>query len=188
LQDGALLALSERALIAKLLGMKVLGVGGLALTAAVLAPKAVSAYRNYFHRRLGTLQGAPISPLLTNVYMTPFDRALTERGWRLVRYCDDFVIQCRTEAEAQDALSVAQESLGSRRLRMHPDKTRIVPPDAEFEFLGYVFAADGSVIPPPTVPDLVARQIRAMARRAARWRKISNPKTQITSTKREAMS
>lgn len=170
-QDGALLALSQRAVLGRLLCRKVLGIGGLAVAAAVLAPKAVAACRHYFHPRLGTLQGAPLSPLLTNFYMTPFDRELTGQGFRLIRYCDDFVIQCRTEAEAQQALRAAEQSLGGRRLRLHPDKTSVVPPDGEFEFLGYGFASDGRVIPPPSVPEQVAQQIRMLARRTAKWRR-----------------
>lgn len=171
IQDGALLAISERALIGRLLGLKLLGVGGLAVTAAVFAPKAVRVYRDRFHPKFGTPQGAPISPLLTNAYMTPFDSVLTKQGWRLIRYCDDFVVQCRGQEEAQSALAAAEAALAARRLRMHPDKTRIVAPNDEFEFLGYIFAADGSVIPPPTVPEQMAQQIKSMARRAVNWRK-----------------
>jgi retron-type reverse transcriptase len=171
IQDGALLAISERALIGRLLGLKLLGVGGLAVTAAVFAPKAVRAYRDRFHPKFGTPQGAPISPLLTNAYMTPFDSVLTRQGWRLIRYCDDFVLQCRGKEEAQAALVAAEAALAARRLRMHPDKTRIVAPNDEFEFLGYIFAADGSVIPPPTVPEQMAQQIKSMARRAVKWRR-----------------
>lgn len=171
LRDGAVVALSHRALLGKLLGVKLLGVGGAALAAAALAPKALSAYRSYFHPRLGTLQGAPLSPLLTNVYMTPFDAALMQGGWRLIRYCDDFVIQCRTADEASAALRMAGSTLSGRRLKLHPEKTRVVPPDGEFEFLGYVFTRDGQVVPPPTVPEQVAREIRAMARRAVKWKR-----------------
>lgn len=170
-KDGALLALSQRAVLGRLLSAKVLGVGGLLATAALLAPKAVAAYRQYFHPKLGTLQGAPLSPLLTNFYMTPFDHELTGQGLRLIRYCDDFVIQCRTEAEAQTALRAAEQAAAGRRLRLHPNKTRIVPLHGEFDFLGYVFAADGSVIPPPSVPEQAAAQLRTMARRAVSWRK-----------------
>jgi RNA-directed DNA polymerase len=149
----------------------VLGLGGLAVAAAVLTPKAVSACRDYLHPRLGTLQGAPLSPLLTNLYMTPFDREITGQGFRLIRYCDDFVIQCRTEQEAQSALRAAEQALAGRRLRLHPDKTGVVSPNGEFEFLGYAFASDGQVIPPPSVPEQIARQIRSLARRAATWKK-----------------
>jgi RNA-directed DNA polymerase len=172
-QDGALLALSQRAVLGRILSAKVLGLGGLAVGAALLAPKARKLYRQYFQTQLGTLQGAPLSPLLTNFYMTPFDRELTAQGFRLIRYCDDFVIQCRTEAEAQEALQGAEKALGKRRLRLHPEKTRIIAPDGEFEFLGYGFKHNGQIITPPTVPEQMARQINALARRAARWRKSS---------------
>lgn len=165
-QDGALLALSQRALLGRLLSVKVLGVGGLALGAAMLAPKARELYRQHFQTQLGTLQGAPLSPLLTNFYMTPFDRELTAQGFRLIRYCDDFVIQCRTEAEARNALHAAEHALGERRLKLHPEKTRIVPPDGVFDFLGYGFGSNGQVQPPPSVPEQMARQIRELARRA----------------------
>ena len=173
-QDGTLLALSQRSLLGRLLSTKVLGLGGLVVTAAVLTPKAIAACRNYLHPRLGTLQGAPLSPLLTNFYMTPFDREVTGQGFRLIRYCDDLVIQCRTEAEAQSALRVAEQTLVGRRLSLHPDKTSIVPPNGEFEFLGYGFASDGRVIPPPSVPEQVAQQIRMLARRAANRLRISD--------------
>jgi retron-type reverse transcriptase len=172
LKDGALLALSHRATIGKMFGLKLLGAGGLAVTAALFAPKAVSLYRNYFDRKVGTLQGAPISPLLTNAYMTPFDQFLTNEGWRLIRYCDDFVIQCRTEAEATNALSVAEQTIEGRKLRLHPEKTRIIPPSGEFEFLGYIFEGSGRIIPPPTIPQQVAQKLSAMARHAASLRRM----------------
>lgn len=102
--------------------------------------------------------------------MTPFDRELTAQGLRLIRYCDDFVIQCRTEAEAQQALRAAEKALGERRLRLHPEKTRIISPSGEFEFLGYGFKRNGQVTMPPTVPEQMAQQINALARRAVQWR------------------
>jgi RNA-directed DNA polymerase len=170
IQDGALLAFSQRAMLGRILSAKVLGLGGLAVGAAVLAPKARKLYRQYFQTQLGTLQGAPLSPLLTNFYMTPFDRGLTAQGFRLIRYCDDFVIQCRTEAEARKALQAAEKALCERRLRLHPEKTRIISPDGEFEFLGYGFKRNGQITTPPTVPEQMAQQINALARRAVKWR------------------
>lgn len=55
LQDGALLAWSQRAALGRLLSAKVLGVGGLAAAGFVLAPKALELYRRCFERRRGTL-------------------------------------------------------------------------------------------------------------------------------------
>jgi len=85
----------------------------------------------------GTPQGGVISPLLSNIYLTPFDDELTKKGYRLTRYCDDWVILCRTRNEAEEALQVAKEILASMELTIHPEKTRISHISAGFEFLGY---------------------------------------------------
>jgi len=89
----------------------------------------------------GTPQGAVISPLLSNIYLDPLDRLLAERGVEMVRYADDFVILCRREAEAQQALSWVQDWTVSNGLSLHPEKTRIVDATIRggFDFLGYHF-------------------------------------------------
>lgn len=89
----------------------------------------------------GTPQGAVISPLLSNIYLDPLDRLLAVRRVELVRYADDFVILCRTEAEAHQALSWVQDWTVSNGLSLHPEKTRIVDATIRggFDFLGYHF-------------------------------------------------
>ena len=52
----------------------------------------------------GTPQGAVISPLLANIYLHPLDRQMREKGYRMVRYADDFVVLCRTAQQARAAL------------------------------------------------------------------------------------
>ncbi len=52
----------------------------------------------------GTPQGAVLSPLLANLYLHPLDLLMEQSGYRMVRYADDFVILCASEAEAQAAL------------------------------------------------------------------------------------
>jgi group II intron reverse transcriptase/maturase len=77
----------------------------------------------------GTPQGGVISPLLANVYLNDLDRIWTatcSHLGRLVRYADDFVILCRTRAQAEQALAKVQEIMGLLRLRLHPTKTRLV--------------------------------------------------------------
>lgn len=89
----------------------------------------------------GTPQGAVISPLLSNIYLDPLDRLLAERGVEMVRYADDFVILCRREAEAHQALSWVQGWTVSNGLSLHPEKTRLVDATIRggFDFLGYHF-------------------------------------------------
>ena len=52
----------------------------------------------------GTPQGAVISPLLANVYLHPLDCHMQQKGFRMVRYADDFVVLCSSAEKAQAAL------------------------------------------------------------------------------------
>jgi RNA-directed DNA polymerase len=88
----------------------------------------------------GTPQGGVVSPLLANVYLHAFDRAWAEHGvGELVRYADDFVVLCRSQADAEQAQQRAAALLGGLGLSLHPDKTRVVElGDGRqgFDFLG----------------------------------------------------
>jgi RNA-directed DNA polymerase len=85
----------------------------------------------------GTPQGGTISPLLSNVLLTPFDREMRRRNYRLTRYADDWVVTCQTRAEAQRALAEATALLKTLGVTLNADKTRIVHVQVGFEFLGY---------------------------------------------------
>jgi group II intron reverse transcriptase/maturase len=77
----------------------------------------------------GTPQGGVISPLLANIYLHELDRTW-ERECKylglLVRYCDDFVVMCRTESQAREAHRRVQGIMERLGLALHPEKTRIV--------------------------------------------------------------
>ena len=92
-------------------------------------------------RRLPTEQGTPqggiVSPLLSNVLLTPFDWELRRRGYRLTRYADDWLITCRTRGEARAALAAASRILTKLGVTLNTGKTRIVHVGHGFEFLGY---------------------------------------------------
>jgi group II intron reverse transcriptase/maturase len=85
----------------------------------------------------GTPQGGIVSPLLSNILLTPFDREMRRRGYRLTRYADDWVVTCHTRAEAQRALAEATTLLQTLGVTLNADKTRIVHVQVGFEFLGY---------------------------------------------------
>ena len=92
----------------------------------------------------GTPQGAVISPLLANIYLHPLDCLLRERGFQMVRYCDDFVVMCRSADEAQAALVQVQAWVSANGLSLNADKTHVGDCRCEgqgFEFLGYRFEA-----------------------------------------------
>jgi RNA-directed DNA polymerase len=90
----------------------------------------------------GTPQGAPISPLMANLYMRRFLLGWKQQGWdrklqsHIVNYADDFVILCRkTAIEARKRM---EHMMGRLRLTVSEQKTRICRvPEESFDFLGY---------------------------------------------------
>jgi group II intron reverse transcriptase/maturase len=90
----------------------------------------------------GTPQGAPLSPLLSNLYMRRFIL-----GWKvlgherrldahIVNYADDFVICCR--GTALEAMTVMRRMMTKLGLTVNEAKTRLCRgPDEPFNFLGY---------------------------------------------------
>ena len=93
----------------------------------------------------GTPQGGVISPLLSNIYLHAFDRMWAAQGTGLlVRYADDFVVLCQTPGEAAQAREQAGRLLGSLRLELNPEKTRVIDLSEGrqgFDFLGCHFRA-----------------------------------------------
>lgn len=89
----------------------------------------------------GTPQGAVISPMLANLYLNPLDHLMAQGGWEMTRYADDFIVQCHTEHEAQQALETITRWVQEAGLQLHPTKTRIVDASGKggFDFLGYHF-------------------------------------------------
>jgi RNA-directed DNA polymerase len=88
----------------------------------------------------GVPQGAVLSPLLSNVYLNPLDHQMSDSGFEMVRYADDFVVLCRTAQDAEQALEAIRQWVSSVGLTLHPEKTHIVDSRTEsFDFLGYSF-------------------------------------------------
>lgn len=85
----------------------------------------------------GVPQGGVVSPLLSNILLTPFDREMRCKGYRLTRFADDWLVTCRTQTEARQALKQASKILDKLGVVLHQDKTRIVHVRHGFEFLGY---------------------------------------------------
>ncbi|MEA3643591.1 MAG: group II intron reverse transcriptase/maturase [Lamprobacter sp.] len=85
----------------------------------------------------GVPQGGVISPLMSNILLTPFDREMRQRGFQVTRYADDWVVTCKTREEAQAALAAAQRILDALGVTLHAGKTRIVHVRQGFDFLGY---------------------------------------------------
>jgi group II intron reverse transcriptase/maturase len=77
----------------------------------------------------GTPQGGVISPLLSNIYLDYLDGVWSKRCADLgvlVRYCDDFVVLCKTEKACREAERRVRILLREIKLELHPDKTKRV--------------------------------------------------------------
>jgi len=92
----------------------------------------------------GTPQGAPISPLLSNLYMRRFVLGWKKLGHEkrfgahIVNYADDLVICCRGSAE--EALVRMRDIMTKLKLTVNATKTRVCKlPGEKFDFLGYTF-------------------------------------------------
>jgi len=85
----------------------------------------------------GTPQGGVVSPLLSNILLTPFDREMRRRGYQLTRYADDWAVTCRSRQEAEAALRCATKILATLGVQLNLRKTRIVHVRQGIAFLGY---------------------------------------------------
>lgn len=90
----------------------------------------------------GTPQGAPISPLLSSLYMRRFILSWKQLGWerklgaRIVNYADDFVILCQSGGD--EAYHAMKDIMGKLKLTVNEEKTHVCRlPEERFEFLGY---------------------------------------------------
>jgi RNA-directed DNA polymerase len=114
----------------------------------------------------GTPQGAVISPLLANLYLNPLDHMMADAGQAMTRYADDLVVQCRSEAQANEALGRIIQWAQANGLTVHLDKTRIVDATQRggFDFLGYHFER-GMKWPRQKSMDKLRDAIRSKTRR-----------------------
>jgi group II intron reverse transcriptase/maturase len=139
----------------------------------------------------GTPQGAPISPLLSNLYMRRFVQAWkkTKQGLgHLVVYADDFVILCRSRAD--EAREEMEKLMGRLKLKVNEKKTRIARvPEESFDFLGYTLGRchrlDGShyIGTQPSRKSIRAfcAQLSEITRRSSQWMPVETMVEQLNS-------
>jgi group II intron reverse transcriptase/maturase len=106
---------------------------------------------------VGTPQGGVISPLLANIALNSLDWQLHDAGLRFVRYADDFVVLCRSEARVQEAHGLVQRHLTSLGLTLSAEKTRTTRFREGFAFLGFVISAWSVTMRPKAVEKFKAK-------------------------------
>ncbi len=93
----------------------------------------------------GIPQGSPLSPVLANFILDDFDTDLESRGFRLVRFADDFIILCKSRIEAELAADQVKQSLAELGLSINQEKSHIISLEQGFKFLGYLFQNEWAV-------------------------------------------
>jgi RNA-directed DNA polymerase len=138
----------------------------LAMVESFLSAGVLEEAKGWQPTERGTPQGGVISPLLANLYLNPLDHQMERAGWAMVRYADDFVLLCRSEAEAHDAVAAMRQCVSAAGLTLHPEKTRVVNANAPggFDFLGYHFER-GMRWPRPKSLGKLKEQVRAKTSR-----------------------
>ena len=95
--------------------------------------------------KIGTPQGGPLSPILSNIYLDKFDKELEMRGLHFVRYADDCNIFVKSDVAAERVMKSVTSWLERKLfLKASATKTKIVRP-TNSNFLGFTFwkSADG---------------------------------------------
>ena len=90
----------------------------------------------------GSPQGGNLSPLLSNIYLTKFDREMERRGHKFVRYADDVNVYVKTQRAAERVLASCTRFLENKlKLRVNKDKSAAGSP-AKLKFLGFCIGKD----------------------------------------------
>ena len=90
--------------------------------------------------------------MLSNILLTPFDKEMRRKGYRLTRYADDWVTTCKSRSEAQAVLAAATKVLETLGVQINPEKTRIVHVRYGFDFLGFKIKRGRQLeLPPSTI-------------------------------------
>jgi group II intron reverse transcriptase/maturase len=85
----------------------------------------------------GTPQGGNLSPLLSNIYLTAFDRMLESRGHKFVRYADDCNIYVKSQRAAERVMTSCTKYLENKlKLKVNQEKSRVGSP-LRLKFLGF---------------------------------------------------
>lgn len=117
----------------------------------------------------GTIQGSPLSPLLSNLYLHSLDKLMSEKGYKWIRFADDSIAICNSGAEAETALKEINDWMNKNGLTLHPVKTHTGncrKTGQGFDFLGYHFERGRKTVRKKSVKKL-RDKIRTLTKRTA---------------------
>jgi RNA-directed DNA polymerase len=113
-------------------------------------------------RLRGTPQGGPLSPLLANLYLTPLDQELTQRGIAFVRYADDIALFVSSERAAERVLESVKAWLHKQLdLEVNEDKSGTGQSD-DSQLLGFRIHQGGNISPSPKSITRLKQRVREL--------------------------
>lgn len=98
-------------------------------------------------KTLGVYQGSVLAPVLSNIYLTDFDRWLEGMGHKYIRYSDDILILGESQDSLTQLLEKIRDFLEKYGLELKEGKTQIGELAEGIVFLGYRFNQEGKGIP-----------------------------------------
>ncbi len=116
---------------------------------------------------IGTPQGGPLSPLLSNIYLDDLDRELEKRGHRFVRYADDCNVYVKSERAGHRMMESLSRFLERKlKLKVSEEKSAVTRP-FRTGFLGFSFTSGKNLkrrIAPNAI-DRLKKRVRELTRR-----------------------
>lgn len=126
------------------------------IRAESLAP-SVDREGNLKEKKVGIYQGSCISPILSNIYLMEYDKAISAECLQFFRYSDDILILGQSRDELVDLLTRTQSFFESLGLTISEEKSKLVPLSEGISFLGYYFTDQGKGVPPAAKDELSSR-------------------------------
>lgn len=119
--------------------------------------------------RIGTPQGGPLSPLLSNIMLNELDKELEKRGLKFTRYADDCIIVVRSEKAANRVMESITKYIEKKLgLKVNVEKSKVARPD-KIKYLGFGFyyTKVGKIKPKPHLKSIqkFKRKLKQLTKR-----------------------
>ena len=128
---------------------------------------------NYEETTIGTPQGGPLSPLLSNIMLNLLDKELEARNLRFTRYADDTIILVKSEKAANRVMASITKFIENKlKLKVNMTKTKVCTPwdlnnarGLAYCRRGYTFVAHSQILQKAISKERLQNQNKKLGRR-----------------------